>query len=701
MRAFRWISSGAALLCVLAFAAAPAGALEMHVLLPTSFSPFGSFSHPTGVAVDESTGEVFIADGSPADVVDIFDAKGSTLLGTLSGAGGGTFDFEAEPVGVAVDNDSQSASFQDVYVTDVEHSVVDKFKRTGPGAYEYVCQFNGWYGAGEEACHASGGVPAEQFVEPVGAAVDVQGDVYISSYNPEHGAVDEFDAAGKGIMQVKAPEHPLLSLEHPQGLAVDAGGDLFVRGFEHGESVAEFKRSSLTGLVAPGDEQEIASSATSIAIEPSTNDLYVGLGPKIAEYQPVGAGTLARSLEFGSGILGDSLGIAANEATHVVYATDAGSGDTSAFAPATVILPDVKGGCVASEIAQTTVKLSGEVDPLGTAGAHYTIEYGPTESYGQQAGEGELTGTGFMPVSAEITGLAPGTAYHCRISTTDSEGIADGLVNHGPDGLVETLPLLPVVDEFPASASEVTTDSVIFNGFVNPGNGPTAYHFAYGLQTGHYTQILPGIGIGTGIEPITVEQAPTSADLTPGTTYHFALIATNAAGTTVGEDETFTTLPASVPPTTPLVETGSAEAVSQSSAVLTGAVDPEGQLTLYEFELGPTTAYGDVVFGSEAGREHGGVEVAQAVGSLQPGVTYHYRLVAFSVAGIAVGADRIFTTAAPSPSGVTQPATLPILSTPVFPPVKYPVVKPPKKRVKTKKHPKHKRRAKAKKHGRH
>ncbi len=52
--------STAALVAGLVLASAPALAVENH--LPLSFSPFGSFSSATGVAVDQATGNVFVAD---------------------------------------------------------------------------------------------------------------------------------------------------------------------------------------------------------------------------------------------------------------------------------------------------------------------------------------------------------------------------------------------------------------------------------------------------------------------------------------------------------------------------------------------------------------------------------------------------------------------------------------------------------------
>ena len=61
------------------------------------------------------------------------------------------------------------------------------------------------------------------------------------------------------------------------------------------------------------------------------------------------------------------------------------------------------------------------------------------------------------------------------------------------------------------------------------------------------------------------------------------------------------------------------------------------------FQIGETTAYG-LTTGAQSAPDGA---VSQAVGSLSPGTTYHYRLVAQSASGTSFGADQTFTTATP------------------------------------------------------
>ncbi|MBV9604975.1 MAG: fibronectin type III domain-containing protein [Solirubrobacterales bacterium] len=108
--------------------------------------------------------------------------------------------------------------------------------------------------------------------------------------------------------------------------------------------------------------------------------------------------------------------------------------------------------------------------------------------------------------------------------------------------------------------------------------------------------------------------------------------------------------PASAAATAPAVTTGSPSGVGQSSATLSGTVNPNGQSTTYYFEYGPTTSYGTQTSPAGVGSGSTPVGVHQAVFGLSPNTTYHYRLVAQSSAGTTDGADQTLTTPTSTPS---------------------------------------------------
>ncbi|MDQ6778249.1 MAG: hypothetical protein M3071_18985 [Actinomycetota bacterium] len=109
--------------------------------------------------------------------------------------------------------------------------------------------------------------------------------------------------------------------------------------------------------------------------------------------------------------------------------------------------------------------------------------------------------------------------------------------------------------------------------------------------------------------------------------------------------------------TTPAVVTGAASSVSSSRAVLHGMVNPGGASTAYNFQFGPTTAYG-----AFSGTNHAGgtkaVPVTETLTGLTPGTLYHYRIESANKFGSSAGGDRAFTTTGhPPPGAVTGVAT--------------------------------------------
>jgi hypothetical protein len=166
--------------------------------------------------------------------------------------------------------------------------------------------------------------------------------------------------------------------------------------------------------------------------------------------------------------------------------------------------------------------------------------------------------------------------------------------------------------------------------------------------------------------------------LQPGTPYRYRLraINENAEKTEsyerVGVEGEFTTGAAPAPS----VSTGGSSAVTATSALISGTVDPDGLPASYAFELGvyngANTQYG-VVFSGSAGASLTAEERTLALSGLQPGTTYAYRVTISS--GYIVnethtiqGATATFTTAG-VPAVLVSPSALAQLSVPsiVFP----------------------------------
>jgi hypothetical protein len=97
-------------------------------------------------------------------------------------------------------------------------------------------------------------------------------------------------------------------------------------------------------------------------------------------------------------------------------------------------------------------------------------------------------------------------------------------------------------------------------------------------------------------------------------------------------------------PSPPTVSTGGSSNVSFSSAILYGNVNPNGLATGYVFQYGTSTGYGGQTPLAPAGNGTISIRLSQTVTGLQPGTTYHYRIVAVSPGGTSNGKDRTFKT---------------------------------------------------------
>jgi hypothetical protein len=88
----------------------------------------------------------------------------------------------------------------------------------------------------------------------------------------------------------------------------------------------------------------------------------------------------------------------------------------------------------ATALTKKRATLNGVVNPNDRATTYY-FQWGSTTSYGHfTAVKGAGSGTSDVPVSARVSGLAPGTTYHFRLVATSSIG-----TNFGKDAVFRTL----------------------------------------------------------------------------------------------------------------------------------------------------------------------------------------------------------------------------------------------------------------------
>lgn len=215
------------------------------------------------------------------------------------------------------------------------------------------------------------------------------------------------------------------------------------------------------------------------------------------------------------------------------------------------------------------------------------------------------------------SGLAVGVDGDDSTTGAANSGAAYVFANQGP----ETITL---------AATEVTDAGAAIAGLILPVDAECLAYLEFGTSASYGSRAdSVNIPLGTPSSTISVRLS----GLTSGALYHFRAVAGDQHGTNYGADRTFRVGPLKLP----VVETLGPDV--DILANFQGRVNPEGYPTLAWFEYGPDTAYGQSSPTIEVGGGTVPMATAYAPKLLLPGSTWHVRLVASNVAGVAVGAD--------------------------------------------------------------
>ncbi len=516
-----------------------------------------SWREPSGVAVD-SHGDLYVASFGPGrGSVSEFNSEGQDvrqLSGGAIGAGEG-------PVGVAVD------SVDNIYVNNYRHSVI----RIDPEGHESFLDTN----------------------NSRGVAVDGSGDVFVdessNEFADENPRIVEYNQTGEEIDDFGAG-----IIGASEGLAVNSStGNVYIsdRGnhdiavFAHvvvpatkteGFSAVKGTTAEVSGAVNPEgiEAHYVYEYGPCIAPTPCSESSYPERTPEESLENPTGS-----EFEPANASLA---GLAPETTYHYRTVGVNANGDKQGKEGVFMTGPAVTGvsACTASGVLPVSAVLNGTLEPEGF-GTLYHFEYATAKEF---APNSEYTHSSEFEVSsaevqvfatAPVAELEAGTTYHCRLVAFSFEHGG----TFGQDSTFTTPPALPTVDLEPTFATDVAPHEATLHGTISPGRGVTRYRFVYGPTSAYgssteeaYTQLnADEVAVeheGKEITRYPVEQLV--AGLPAGTTVHYALVAVNATGTTVGPDKEFTTLPA--PP--PTEETGGPSGPPLEVVPTNGIVQP-------------------------------------------------------------------------------------------------------------------------------
>ena len=172
----------------------------------TGGSSAGAVVAPSGVAVNRTTGDIYVCDGFPertSGIVQKFNASGVFQL-AWGTAGSGNGQFLNGAGGVAVD------SAGNVYVTDLGNHRVEKFTSSG----SFITSWGG------------NGTGNGQFSGPDGIAIDLTDKVYVADTGNHR--IQKFNTSGTFVTKWGTNGTGDGQFNAPAGISTDTLGDVYV-----------------------------------------------------------------------------------------------------------------------------------------------------------------------------------------------------------------------------------------------------------------------------------------------------------------------------------------------------------------------------------------------------------------------------------------------------------------------------------------
>lgn len=290
----------------------------------------------------------------------------------------------------------------------------------------------------------------------------------------------------------------------------------------------------------------------------------------------------------------------------------------------------------ATGIGQTTATIGATVNPNGVSTA-LDFNWGQNTTYGFVATYGNV-GSGISNTTRtyDFTGLSCATTYHYQAHAQNTGGSVLG----GDQSFTTSACSSPSI--------ALNTTSMTFTA-QQGGGGPLGQELAISSTSGSLNWSLAAstawisMSGQSGSTPGRVSIFADTGNLLAGT--YQGNVSVSASGAANSPRTVAVTFVVSPPPP-PAVTTGSATAISQTGAIVSATVNPNGLSTTLSFDYGLTSNYGSSVDYGSVGSGTQPVDQLKSINGLVCGTPYHFRARAQSSSGTVNGDDKTFTTTA-------------------------------------------------------